>query len=465
MAVMGIFFLWQFIAFICIFCYNYFWKIRGGRIVKKLIRLSGIIMCLLIVNIFMVNNVFAVSFDENKEYIIDDITSKAYPVELDVNFINQLKNYLYKDDVDVNAYQARYFVKMLAKARQADLKAKTTKERNDVFVKYNDAFAALGLKYEYDSATRNSYYIDSMGRIVIDKSPAIKSTGEDLKYIKDGMPEKYGFFLAGIIALIVAVVALRIGKRKSLEMYAHSTYEPIQVKEKVGRVKPKNYTINYFKMVQVLKYFYYPFLIAAVACMIFYIGYKNSDSYALINSIKANMLNSQPIYIDDDTKFEPSQGNENEKTLLAKNVVMPSNGQQYGLLKSDKNGINAPIYMGDRYEYFEKGAGTYPGSMLPGFNGTTLIGAHNTLYFNGLKSVKKNDDFTFITTYGIYKYKVLNKFVVKNNYDKAYNLKASGDSLILYTCYPFEKFKGNKNDRLFVYLKKVSGPSIYLGNN
>ena len=82
-------------------------------------------------------------------------------------------------------------------------------------------------------------------------------------------------------------------------------------------------------------------------------------------------------------------------------------------------------------------------------------------FFEGLKDVEKGDDFIVKTTYGTYDYRVTKiEIYDEGDYDKAYDLSSKKEQLILYTCYPFGDFNGDKTKRMFVYFERVKGPDI-----
>lgn len=93
---------------------------------KKVFKL---IIYIALISVLLTNNVYAINYDDNKQYIIDTLNSKAYEVNVDGKIVNQIKNYLMNDEVSINASQARYFVKKYAIARKAEISAKTEKEK------------------------------------------------------------------------------------------------------------------------------------------------------------------------------------------------------------------------------------------------------------------------------------------------------------------------------------------------
>ena len=225
--------------------------------------------------------------------------------------------------------------------------------------------------------------------------------------------------------------------------------------------KARLQTFSYRSVKQLLRYFYVPIVMGLIVVAV---GTLIKTQYKdIIDSVDANFINTQPLYREGEGKekvFVESTESSAETVELSK-ITWPKYGEQYGVLKCKKLDINTPVYFGDRGTLLEKGAGSYIGSMLPGMKQTILIGAHDTTYFAGLEKVHQGDRFTFTTEYGIYKYEVKDMKIVKQDqFESAYNLGAKKEQLILYTCYPFGRLNGTKEERMFVYLDKISGPDI-----
>ncbi|MBO7217406.1 MAG: class D sortase, partial [Clostridia bacterium] len=91
---------------------------------------------------------------------------------------------------------------------------------------------------------------------------------------------------------------------------------------------------------------------------------------------------------------------------------------------------------------------------------TILASAHNNTYFNCLQYVKVGDEIKIETTYGDYLYEVY-LTEIKSTKDPMYDLAASEETLILYTCYPFTEL-GITPLRYFVLARLVSGPKVLL---
>lgn len=136
----------------------------------------------------------------------------------------------------------------------------------------------------------------------------------------------------------------------------------------------------------------------------------------------------------------------------------PLQGEQYGEILCEDIALKAPLYYGDTDEILEQGAGTYPGRSLPGQGGEILIGGHDTTFFAPLESMQKGTSLTIHTSYGTYTYEVTGTEIMDVMEYEA--RKPDTEELALYTCYPFGENDKLRNQRFFVYAKKVSGPEI-----
>lgn len=146
-------------------------------------------------------------------------------------------------------------------------------------------------------------------------------------------------------------------------------------------------------------------------------------------------------------------------TVDASEVEFPGINKQFGELSIKNCAIDTKLFFGDSSIPLRNGVGIYAGSFIPGYGRTILIAGHNNTYFNGLKNIKKGDIVKISTSYGNYKYKVSGTKLTTDKDKNAYDLSATKENLILYTCYPFDSL-GLTNKRFFVYAEKISGPVI-----
>lgn len=138
--------------------------------------------------------------------------------------------------------------------------------------------------------------------------------------------------------------------------------------------------------------------------------------------------------------------------------IPPLQGEQYGELLCEDIELRAPLYYGDTADILEQGAGTYTGGSLPGMGGAIIAGGHDGTFFAPLESIQEGMVFTLKTSYGQYEYEVTGTEVMDVMDYKA--RRPDTEELVLYTCYPFGTETELRNERFFVYAKKVSGPEI-----
>lgn len=131
----------------------------------------------------------------------------------------------------------------------------------------------------------------------------------------------------------------------------------------------------------------------------------------------------------------------------------PLAGQQYGEIICEELEFRVPLYYGDSEKELKYGAGTWIGSALPGKEGVSLIGGHDTTYFKALEQVKAGQEIKVKTTYGEFIYHVAGTEVKKASQFKLEEVK-DGTKLVLYTCYPFGAVGETREERFFVYVEE-----------
>lgn len=114
-------------------------------------------------------------------------------------------------------------------------------------------------------------------------------------------------------------------------------------------------------------------------------------------------------------------------------VVFPSFGEQFAVLRSSKLDVSVPVYWGSTSELFERGACQATFSKLPGAIGNTVISAHEDTFFAGLQNLKEGDVITINTNYGEFTYTV-SETVIFNKNEKKYVNPTDDERLTLYTC-------------------------------
>jgi sortase A len=159
----------------------------------------------------------------------------------------------------------------------------------------------------------------------------------------------------------------------------------------------------------------------------------------------------------------PSEEAKVNNVISIKDIQFPEHGTHFANLSCERIELNAPVYWGDTNEVLKAGVGQYMGSFLPGFGRTILLSGHNTTYFKPLQLIEVGDVIAYNTNYGDFQYKVTDVQVLPSSDARDMQedlLSNKQEELIMYTCYPFETLVGTKQDRLFVFADKISGPTV-----
>lgn len=173
-----------------------------------------------------------------------------------------------------------------------------------------------------------------------------------------------------------------------------------------------------------------------------------------------NILNSST---EESTDVSSNEKNEKAQTVNISDLIFPDLGERYANLCCKRIALEAPVYWGDTKEILKDGVGQYIGSFLPGFERTILLSGHNNSYFHSLQKIETGDLLSCTTSYGEYEYVVTSVTIMssadaEDSFDRM--LSSEKEKLILYTCYPFDSLIAEKEDRLFVFADKISGPRI-----
>lgn len=165
-----------------------------------------------------------------------------------------------------------------------------------------------------------------------------------------------------------------------------------------------------------------------------------------------------------DAASNEAQAQVESGNIAVEDIEFPDNGTHYGKIACDRIELEAPVYWGDSNTILKAGVGHFMGSFMPGYGKSILLSGHNTTYFKPLKYIKTGDVLTYNTNYGVFEYQVAEvKIINLSEIDSATRnemLSYQEETLILYTCYPFETLVGTKTDRLFVFAEKLSGPTV-----
>ena len=204
-----------------------------------------------------------------------------------------------------------------------------------------------------------------------------------------------------------------------------------------------------------------PLAFALCGYLILFFSAKSTVN-SVVN-IWSMMATDTQVYDADDTyndlylnEFDP-----NADTIAGSSITFPSPGTRYGEISIEGTEINCPLFFGDDSKTLRRGAGHYAGSSYPGTSSTIIIGGHNNSFFKTLKDAQVGSIVTVKTHYGVYTYKITNSAIKKFDDRSAFDLNATKENLVLYTCYPFNAL-GLTKQRYFVYAEYVSGPTVRL---
>lgn len=99
-----------------------------------------------------------------------------------------------------------------------------------------------------------------------------------------------------------------------------------------------------------------------------------------------------------------------------------------------------PILEGEDLDLvMNHGVGHIESTPLPGEKGNSALSAHRETFFRPLENMKNGDIVVVEMPYGTFKYKVVDKIIVKPDQgNKVYNYTfKKGEGITLITCYPF----------------------------
>lgn len=168
----------------------------------------------------------------------------------------------------------------------------------------------------------------------------------------------------------------------------------------------------------------------------------------LVASIKP--YNKLSVYLNlvfmDEFKTNPSDGlsgltikdgnitlDYNGETSSEGELIRPSFGEQFAVLRSDALENSVPVYWGSSRELFERGACQATYSKLSGDIGNTVISAHEDTFFADLSNLVVGDTITINTKYGEFLYTV-KETISFNKTSKKYVSPTDDTRLTLYTC-------------------------------
>lgn len=179
--------------------------------------------------------------------------------------------------------------------------------------------------------------------------------------------------------------------------------------------------------------------------------------YQMIAQDQAPDFSSTARDLYSDQKGLPTDGELNALDIKSVRV-----GDTMGKIIIEEADIDVPLIYGSTDECLYIGAGIRIQSGKPGYGKPVMIAGHTIPYFKNLGIVKEGQMITIKTYYGIFKYRITGSRIANASDTSAYDLTQNKEQLILFTCYPLDGV-GDKEDRLFVYANKVSGPRVVGG--
>lgn len=166
--------------------------------------------------------------------------------------------------------------------------------------------------------------------------------------------------------------------------------------------------------------------------------------------------------VDTDATDSPDEitiSSAEEGDVYISEITHPAQNKKMGIISVENTDINCDLYFGDSDYNLDRGAELYVGSNLPGAGGVSLIAGHCASFFSTLGSAQIGDLIKIETTYGTYTYKITETVVKKATDPTAYDPTKTDNSIVLYTCYPFNTII-SVDERYFVYADFVSGPIL-----
>lgn len=206
-------------------------------------------------------------------------------------------------------------------------------------------------------------------------------------------------------------------------------------------------------------YIFMPVAFVAIGYALLFVGGKGFITMVK-EQVTMAMTKGAPDYPNgfDESLFKEAKETGNVEQWSE--VPLPALNTSYAVLSSENLNIQTDVYYGDTEEALAKGVGQYTGSSLFGCGKPILLGGHDTTYFAGLEQAKAGDTFVVMTNYGEYTYEVTETRIAKASDNSAYDLEQQEEQLILYTCYPFGEVTKEREERFFVYCKRVDNGSV-----
>ena len=129
----------------------------------------------------------------------------------------------------------------------------------------------------------------------------------------------------------------------------------------------------------------------------------------------------------------------------------PSYASNYATLKIDRLNIKNNVYYGDMASVLSLGIGHSTWSEMPTEGGAIVYSGHNRKdMLNNLKGVSVGDKIIIDTSYATCTYEVSKTQILKDYETDKLTKIGNSETLILYTCYPFDTYVYT-NERFVVY--------------
>ena len=136
----------------------------------------------------------------------------------------------------------------------------------------------------------------------------------------------------------------------------------------------------------------------------------------------------------------------------------PSYGAKYGNLSIPSLNINQNIYFGDTQTLLNLGIGHTTYSNMPTEGGSIIYSSHNRKnMLQNLKNIKIKDEIIVDTDYAKCTYIVKETKVLKDGQTDKLNNIDNKETLILYTCYPFDTYVySDKRFVVYATIKEIN---------
>lgn len=153
---------------------------------------------------------------------------------------------------------------------------------------------------------------------------------------------------------------------------------------------------------------------------------------------------------------DPEPGNE---TVDFQPEEMSAIGEEFGVLRIPRLGIEAVVFEGVTADVLKKGPGHMPGTALPGQPGNAVISGHRTTYgrpFFDLDQLRVGDRIEVETAIGTHVYQLEEDWFLVKPTDVWVTDDKAGGWLTLTTCHP----KFSARERLIVSARLIEGPNL-----